>query len=181
MRNFQVMYGFLPQDRYDKLKKEVDMNEEYKGKMMSGMRSHFDIVEQKIDTPELTSFIKDYCNNPKYWYKVIKDLHIKEIVDKGEEEFVKNFRLYMEPESGIDSLPTLQFDKDGKIIGEEKKEEFFYSRVDVGYGLEGYGLENGGGGNHIFLTNLSLREASLKSPMEIRVFVNDFLLEKICV
>ena len=80
MRNFQVMYGFLPSDRYAKLKKEVDMNEDYKGKMMRGMRSHFDIVEQKIDTPELKSFIKDYCNNPKYWYKVIENLHIKDIV-----------------------------------------------------------------------------------------------------
>lgn len=149
MRNFNLIYGFLPQDRYDKLKKEVNMNEEYQGRMMKGMRSHFDIVEQNITTPELTSFIKDYCNNPKYWYKIIESMHIKDILDKGEDEFIKNFRVYSEPASGIDSLPTLKFDKDGNIVGEEEKEEFFYSRIDVGYGLEGYGLENGGGGNHI--------------------------------
>jgi hypothetical protein len=35
---------------------------------------------------------------------------------------------------------------DGLIRTEEK---FFYGRMDVGFGLEGYGLFNGGKGNHI--------------------------------
>ena len=149
MRNFKVIYGFLPEETYKQLKQEIDMNDAYKGKMMQGMRSHYDIVEQNITTPHLKSFIEKYCNNPKYWFRIIEDLHIKEIIDMGEEEFTKKFRVHIEPESGIDSLPTLQFDKEGRIIGEEEKEEFFYSRIDVGYGLEGYGIENGGAGLHI--------------------------------
>ena len=132
MRNFKVVYGFLENDFYEKVKEEINLNDSYKGKMTKGLRSHYDILEQNITTPYLKELIKNYANNPKFWKQLCEDLHIN-IGD----DFEDKFKEYIEPAGGLDPSQG------------DKNNQFFYSRFDVGYGMPGYGVVNGGRGVHI--------------------------------
>jgi plasmid maintenance system antidote protein VapI len=133
MRNFKVVYGFLDKVFYESLKTEVVelFNKENK---TVNMRSHFDITESEMITPNLLKFIKNYVNNPEFWLNLSKDLHI----DLGK-NFTKEFKEFIEPNKGLNEFDRLN--------------PFFFSRVDVGYGMEGYGVINGGKGLHIDNTN----------------------------
>ena len=122
MRKAIVRYNFLPDDFYQKLKKEV-LGIELTG--LHGGRSSLDLPEQDIKTPTLKSFNDVYTNNIAFWRGQCLRLGL---------DIDLNFNAsYIEP---IDGLI-------------ETNEQFFYGRMDLGFGFNGYGEINGGKGNHI--------------------------------
>ena len=124
MKRMLVNYGFLPQEFYNQVKNEIleiDLN------TLRGGRSSLDFTEEMFVTPSLHDFRRYIANNEQFWISLCSQLGISY---PKHLEFDKE---YIEPKNGL--------------VREQK--QFLYSRMDIGFGFEGYGLLKGGKGNHI--------------------------------
>lgn len=124
MKRMEVIYNFLPFDFYESLRDEIrDIDLE----KLSGGRSSLDVTEDMFTTPKLQDFRRYIANNPEFWKHLCINLNI---MYPDYMDFNKDF---IEPVNGVF----------------KSNDTFLYSRMDVGLGFEGYGLINGGKGNHI--------------------------------
>lgn len=121
--NAFIKYNFLPEQFYKAIKEEIDAVDL---SSLKGGRSSLDLREDQITTPALMDFNWNFTNNSNWWEKCLYYLG----TEIKQSEFKPNF---IEPPNGL-------FQTD---------EKFLYGRMDVGYGIEGYGVVNGGKGNHI--------------------------------
>lgn len=121
MKNIIIDYNFLPMDQYSLLKSEIyDLD---LNELKSG-RSSLDLPESKINTPQLERFNSLYTNNAHFWGVMLNRFKLGHNYD---------FKNHIEPDNGVF----------------QTNEKFMYGRMDVGFGIEGYGEINGGKGNHI--------------------------------
>lgn len=123
MRNFICLDNFLPDEVFWYLKESFPI------KWGDSVRSHKDIYctdEVFKDLSPVWQILYEHIHTEKFWDKCCKYLNVKPPV---------NFRPeYREPRDGVATITT---------------EVFTYARCDIGLGLAGYGLLNGGRGVHI--------------------------------
>ena len=123
MKNAIVQYGFLDEDLYR------DLRDTYPDHPTSGFRSHYDIPHISDNFPakwpwfELTRFLSD----KKRWVEIV-----------GMFSELRTFTL-------DDYSPSSHEGYTGERTPETKQ----YFRMDIGFGCPGYGIHNGGKGNHI--------------------------------
>jgi hypothetical protein len=125
MRKVFTQYNFLPHSLYNDIKSEIDNIDTDK---LTAGRSCLDLPEDEIkglQLPFINHFNELYTNSQTFWKSLCMIFSI---------DMPRDFREdYIEPKSGRIS----------------EKNYFSYSRMDVGWGLEGYGICHGGRGNHI--------------------------------
>lgn len=124
MRRLIVEYGF--HEHYEELKKDFPKN------LHESVRSHEDLYSTD-------NLYQELLGNSPAWYWLDKKVHSynfwKPILDKFGLYISAPFNdYYREPRSGV---------------VEEHFVRFLYARMDIGLGLPGYGIENGGRGLHI--------------------------------
>lgn len=111
------------------------------GAIENRVRSHRDIYMGDLEffkmfsyCPQFRAFCKNTLQSRNYWFNLLNELHY----DAGDTHFdITSLHLaddYIEPRSGINP---------------ENLDLFIYPRIDIGYGVVGYGLENGGQTVHI--------------------------------
>jgi hypothetical protein len=113
-------------------------------RVASASRSHKDLFweSQEFKTlvldqsPEWRQFVWGFVQNRTAWLRLYERL-APEAGALREQIETLSFR----PERGIE-------DEKGRIL-QKTSETFLYPRFDIGYGVDGYGVENGGRGPHI--------------------------------
>ena len=124
MIRYLVKDNFLEGDFFENLKSESMSAYNPEGK---NSRSHFDIPENLMTSPSMIRFKEEISGSKDFWKSVCSQLNVDVDVESI-------FTDYQEQDSGA---------------YEEKGNKILYSRVDLGYGLKGYGVVNGGRGLHI--------------------------------
>lgn len=128
---FHIRRNFLSQKSYQKLERELPPMDNVLGLV----RSHRDIYETDRITdrmPYWKHFFK-YVHSGQMWFPFFKYLNTSDLLYQFSTEYYDPN--YIEPRNGV----------------VKEKDVFFYSRIDIGYGIEDYGRVNGGKGIHIDL------------------------------
>ena len=122
-RKALIEYSFLSKSFYEGIKNEIYNIDLAK---LSGGRSSLDLSEEETKgLPFINDFNDVYTNSEDFWVDLCTTFSI---------DMPGNFREdYIEPKNGLI----------------DEKDHFSYGRMDIGFGLEGYGAVNGGRGNHI--------------------------------
>lgn len=136
-KNFRVCDGFLPEESYQCLKDDLPEIDQVHG----AVRSHRDLAAQSIRYQQLLYSSAHWLGFDKlvrtwaFWHKMLEMFPEREglLHDPLEMRFDGD---YFEPRNGR---------------RDEVNPPFLYPRLDIGYGLVGYGEVNGGRGVHIDL------------------------------
>jgi hypothetical protein len=111
-----------------------------------GVRSHKDIHESD-------ELFKEVCDKSEWWRLFSAQIHSKGWWRQQISLMLRN----LEPEEnplgqlseGIEGMPFRHDYVESRAGIPDGKEVFLYGRMDIGYGVEGYGRDNGGKGVHI--------------------------------
>lgn len=137
MNRHKIYTNFLPQGLFSAMKHSLPPMEQ----VPNSGRSHKDLFyEDKLFQdlekyrPSWKTFLDWWIFNHETWLKLLEDVTYDDSVMRFDPRALPFRKHVAESDRGLRT---------------DDSDPFLYPRIDIGYGVEGYGLHNGGCGPHI--------------------------------